>query len=75
MVVKGAEVQVKHMHVWETLKRDYSDVPWVAATSENLFTQHIHVKLFQHSDTYVWKFNLVRNGSTQVIATGTCQKK
>ena len=75
VVVKGAEVQVKHLSSWETLRRDYSVAPWVAAQSDDLHMNHIHIRLRQDDDTFKWQFQLVRNGSMQVLAFGTCQKK
>ena len=39
VVVDGDQVRVKHLSFWETLQRDHSDAPWVAASTDNLFTQ------------------------------------
>lgn len=78
VVVKGDEVQVKHLSTkWKTLRRDKYDVPvpWVAASTDDLYNDHMHIRLDQESDTFKWKFQLVRNGSMQVIAIGACQKK
>ena len=55
VVVKGTDVRVKHMSFWETLRRDHSAASWVAASSDDLFMKHVHIRLTQDSATFKWQ--------------------
>ena len=74
VVVDGEKVRVNYLGYWETLRRDHPDASWVAASSENLSTQHMHIRINQNSDTFDWKFQLVKNGSMQMLQIGSCTK-
>ena len=74
VVVKGEEIRVNHWGEWK-LRRDHRSAVWVAGSTKNLFTEHMHIRITQDSETFEWKFKLAKNGTSQSLHVGTCQKK
>jgi hypothetical protein len=75
VVVEGDVVKVQDVGNWTTLRRDHSSASWVAATTEDLFFDHMHIRIKQDPDTFGWVFKKANNGALQQIMTGYCRKK